>query len=105
MQEDHPDVDIFVAALDGHLNSHGYIVPGLGDAETGFSERNRKFPESGSCPGYTARRMRERKDAADRPHLFFYSIVHFSQCVSANSLSSAPMPTASGTLNLPFTGS
>lgn len=32
MQEDHPDVDIFVAALDGHLNSHGYIVPGLGDA-------------------------------------------------------------------------
>lgn len=32
MQEDHPDVDIFVAALDSHLNDHGYIVPGLGDA-------------------------------------------------------------------------
>ena len=32
MQEDHPDVDIFVAALDDHLNDHGYIVPGLGDA-------------------------------------------------------------------------
>ena len=32
MQEDHPDVDIFVAALDDHLNSHAYIVPGLGDA-------------------------------------------------------------------------
>lgn len=32
MQEDHPDVDIFVAALDDHLNEHGYIVPGLGDA-------------------------------------------------------------------------
>ena len=29
MQEDHPDVDIFVAALDDHLNDHGYIVPGL----------------------------------------------------------------------------
>ena len=29
---DHPDVDIFSAALDSHLNSHGYIVPGLGDA-------------------------------------------------------------------------
>ena len=27
MQEDHPDVDIFVAALDDHLNEHGYIVP------------------------------------------------------------------------------
>ena len=26
------DVDIFVAALDDHLNEHGYIVPGLGDA-------------------------------------------------------------------------
>ena len=32
MQDDHPDVDIFVAALDDHLNDHGYIVPGLGDA-------------------------------------------------------------------------
>lgn len=32
MQKDHPDVDIFVAALDDHLNENGYIVPGLGDA-------------------------------------------------------------------------
>ena len=32
MQKDHPDVDIFVAALDERLNEHGYIVPGLGDA-------------------------------------------------------------------------
>ncbi|WP_346671112.1 uracil phosphoribosyltransferase [Faecalicoccus acidiformans] len=28
----HPDVDIYLAALDDHLNEHGYIVPGLGDA-------------------------------------------------------------------------
>jgi uracil phosphoribosyltransferase len=28
----HPDVHIFTAAIDSHLNSHGYIVPGLGDA-------------------------------------------------------------------------
>lgn len=28
----HPDVDIFVAAIDERLNEHGYIVPGLGDA-------------------------------------------------------------------------
>ncbi len=28
----HPDVDIHVAAVDSHLNEHGYIVPGLGDA-------------------------------------------------------------------------
>ncbi|WP_308636728.1 uracil phosphoribosyltransferase [Paenibacillus silvisoli] len=28
----HPDVDICLAALDSHLNDHGYIVPGLGDA-------------------------------------------------------------------------
>ncbi len=32
MQEDHPDVDIYIAALDDHLNENGYIVPGLGDA-------------------------------------------------------------------------
>ena len=32
MQEDHPDVDIYVAAMDERLNDHGYIVPGLGDA-------------------------------------------------------------------------
>ncbi|MGH6874114.1 MAG: uracil phosphoribosyltransferase [Aestuariivirgaceae bacterium] len=28
----HPDVHIFTAAIDSHLNSHGYIIPGLGDA-------------------------------------------------------------------------
>ena len=28
----HPDVHIYTAALDSHLNDHGYIVPGLGDA-------------------------------------------------------------------------
>lgn len=32
IQKEHPDVDIYVAALDSHLNEHGYIVPGLGDA-------------------------------------------------------------------------
>lgn len=32
MQAEHPDVDIYVAAMDDHLNEHGYIVPGLGDA-------------------------------------------------------------------------
>ncbi|MCQ2405825.1 MAG: uracil phosphoribosyltransferase [Oscillospiraceae bacterium] len=32
MQKAHPDVDIYVAAKDSHLNDHGYIVPGLGDA-------------------------------------------------------------------------
>ena len=32
MQEAHPDVDIYIGALDDHLNEHGYIVPGLGDA-------------------------------------------------------------------------
>lgn len=32
MQESHPDVDLYVGALDDHLNDHGYIVPGLGDA-------------------------------------------------------------------------
>ena len=32
MQKAHPDVDIYVAALDEKLNEHGYIVPGLGDA-------------------------------------------------------------------------
>ena len=30
--EAHPDVPMFTAALDSHLNDHGYIVPGLGDA-------------------------------------------------------------------------
>ncbi|MDO4283708.1 MAG: uracil phosphoribosyltransferase [Eubacteriales bacterium] len=32
MQEEHPDVDLYIGALDDHLNDHGYIVPGLGDA-------------------------------------------------------------------------
>lgn len=32
LSEAHPDVDIYIGALDEHLNDHGYIVPGLGDA-------------------------------------------------------------------------
>ena len=32
MQEAHPDVDIYIAAKDDHLNENAYIVPGLGDA-------------------------------------------------------------------------
>ena len=32
MQENHPDVDLFIGALDDHLNEVKYIVPGLGDA-------------------------------------------------------------------------
>ncbi len=32
VRNDHPDVDIYAAALDSHLNDHGYIIPGLGDA-------------------------------------------------------------------------
>ena len=32
LQAAHPDVPIYTAAIDSHLNEHGYIVPGLGDA-------------------------------------------------------------------------
>ena len=32
MRREHPDVDLYIGALDDHLNDHGYIVPGLGDA-------------------------------------------------------------------------
>lgn len=32
MKQEHPDVDVYVGALDERLNDHGYIVPGLGDA-------------------------------------------------------------------------
>ncbi|MCD0158163.1 MULTISPECIES: uracil phosphoribosyltransferase [unclassified Deinococcus] len=32
IEREHPDVEMVVAAVDSHLNDHGYIVPGLGDA-------------------------------------------------------------------------
>ncbi len=32
VERDHPDVDIYLSALDAHLDGNGYIVPGLGDA-------------------------------------------------------------------------
>ena len=32
IQKLYPDVEIYAGALDDHLNEHGYIVPGLGDA-------------------------------------------------------------------------
>ena len=34
--EAHPDVDLYIGAVDEHLNDHGYIVPGLGDAGDRF---------------------------------------------------------------------
>ena len=32
LQKAHPDVDVYIAAMDERLNENGYIVPGLGDA-------------------------------------------------------------------------
>jgi uracil phosphoribosyltransferase len=32
LSEKHPDVPIYTAAVDSHLDAHGYIIPGLGDA-------------------------------------------------------------------------
>ncbi len=32
MKAEHPDVDLYIGALDEYLNEHKYIVPGLGDA-------------------------------------------------------------------------
>jgi uracil phosphoribosyltransferase len=32
IEQEHPDVNIFTASIDSHLNEKGYIVPGLGDA-------------------------------------------------------------------------
>lgn len=32
IQDNHPDVDIYLCSIDEGLNEHGYIVPGLGDA-------------------------------------------------------------------------
>ena len=32
LHEAHPEINIWTASIDSHLNDHGYIVPGLGDA-------------------------------------------------------------------------
>lgn len=32
LEQVHPDVEVYCASVDDHLNEHGYIVPGLGDA-------------------------------------------------------------------------
>ena len=32
LQETHPDIEVYTASIDDHLNEQGYIVPGLGDA-------------------------------------------------------------------------
>lgn len=32
LRDAHPDIDVFAASLDDHLDENGYIVPGLGDA-------------------------------------------------------------------------
>ena len=40
MKQAHPDVDIYIGALDKKLNEHGYIVPGLGDAGDRYLVQN-----------------------------------------------------------------
>ena len=40
INEDHPDVSIYCAAVDEKLDSHGYILPGLGDAGDRLLEPN-----------------------------------------------------------------
>ena len=32
LKASHPDIELYTASIDSHLNEHGYIVPGLGDA-------------------------------------------------------------------------
>jgi uracil phosphoribosyltransferase len=32
LEKTHPDIEIYVASIDSHLNENGYIIPGLGDA-------------------------------------------------------------------------
>lgn len=45
MQEIHPDVQIYCATIDDHLNENGYIVPGLGDAGDRILELNKKYKD------------------------------------------------------------
>ena len=54
VRADHPDVDIFVAAVDEKLNDHSYIVPGLGDAgDRLFGTKEKKNGKKG-CLLYTS---------------------------------------------------
>lgn len=32
LEAEHPDIEVYTASIDSHLNEHGYIIPGLGDA-------------------------------------------------------------------------
>ena len=44
VQEAHPDVDIYVAAVDEKLNDHAYIVPGLGDFRHTVMRQKKRRP-------------------------------------------------------------
>ena len=57
VRADHPDVEIYIAAVDEKLNDHGYIVPGLGTPVTGFSA-----PSKGANLGSLHRRERPQKN-------------------------------------------
>jgi hypothetical protein len=49
MASAHPGLKIYTCALDKHLNSHGYIVPGLGDAgDRLFGRGSGRVPETGA---------------------------------------------------------
>ena len=48
INKDHPDVEIYCAAVDEKLNEHGYIIPGLGDAGDRLSAPNRDGSQKGT---------------------------------------------------------
>ena len=71
LHEAHPDVDIYVGALDERLNDKGYIVPGLGDAATASSAPSNAFfctflspPLQAAAPAAGVFVLPQRKDDA-----------------------------------------
>ncbi len=60
LEKAHPDVELYTASVDQGLNEKGYIIPGLGDAGTRFSEPNKSHSRPESRLFFGKKRFPER---------------------------------------------
>ena len=57
----HPDIELYCASIDSHLNEQGYIIPGLGDAGDKFLGQNIPRNKTAFKPSFF-RRVKPKKN-------------------------------------------
>ena len=63
MRAAHPDIELYCASIDSHLNEQGYIIPGLGDAGDKILGQNNPQNKTAFKPSFSVRETQEKLTA------------------------------------------